>query len=296
MTNKTHTQHSVGAAVRKAAKQTGVGIEVKVSRKSTSVLVSAMYQWDCEKNHSVRLEEPIANWLRANVPADALATGYVLVETNNSEPQFDYFSYSTVVVWPTLDLFIKHGAINERWAREYLEERNLAHAHNGMYYDRGSYNWTQSELQNLGATEQQQTALALYAVADTRDAMPRDEFVARFEALGYMGQELFFTMYPTWSETLDDLLAAVEVLAGTPHTPAPVVEELDLVSFRQENPATVEDLPQTVRDYLGRLIHEPKKKYALAVALAYASYQEPPKETAPWADGVIVKVKRYMGR
>ena len=84
MATKQHTQHSVGAAVRKAAKQAGVGVTVKVSRKSTEVLVSAMYRWDCERNQSKELGERISDWLRANVPADALATGFVKVEINNS--------------------------------------------------------------------------------------------------------------------------------------------------------------------------------------------------------------------
>ena len=301
MTTKTHTQHSVGAAIKRAAKATGVGVNVKVSRKSTDVRVSAMYRWDCEKNQSRELGEPIANWLRANVPADALATGFVKVEVNNSEPMVDYFSYSSAVVWPTLDLYIKHGGINERWAKTYLESKGLAYATNGMTYDRGSYNWTQSELDSLGATDEQRTALAMYRIADTRDSMPRDEFVARFEALGHLAHELFFSMYPTWSESLDDLLVAVETLAGTSYGQEPAQEveeapEFDLLAFRQDNPATVEDLPQQVREYLDRLIHEPKKKYALAVALAYASYQEPPRESAAWADSVVVKVKRYMGR
>jgi hypothetical protein len=301
MATKQHTQHSVGAAVRKAAKQTGVGINVKVSRKSTEVLVSAMYRWDCEKNQSKELGERISDWLRANVPADALATGFVKVEVNNSEAMADYFSYTTAVVWPTLDLYIKHGSINTTWAQVYLEDKGLGYGTNGMTCDRGSYNWTQTELDSLGATDEQLTALAMYRVADTRDSMPRDEFVARFEALGHLAHELFFTMYPTWSESLDDLLVAVEALAGTSYGQEPVQEieeapEFDLLAFRQENPATVEDLPQSVREYLDRLIHEPKKKYALAVALAYASYQEPPKESAAWADSVVVKVKRYMGR
>jgi hypothetical protein len=301
MTTKIHTQHSVGAAIKKAAKLTGVGVNVKVSRKSTEVLVSAMYRWDCEKNQSRELGERISDWLRANVPADALATGFVNVEINNSEAMIDYFSYTTAVVWPTLDLYIKHGSINATWAKVYLEDKGLGSGTNGMTYDWGSYNWTQTELDSLGATDEQLTALAMYRVADTRDAMPRDEFVSRFEALGHLAHELFFTMYPTWSESLDDLLVAVEALAGTSYGQEPVQEieetpEFDLLAFRQENPATVEDLPQSVREYLDRLIHEPKKKYALAVALAYASYQEPPKESAAWADSVVVKVKRYMGR
>ena len=301
MTTKIHTQHSVGAAVRKAAKKAGVGINVKVSRKSTEVLVSAMYRYDCEKNQSKELGERISDWLRANVAADALATGFVKVEINNSEAMVDYFSYTTGVVWPTLDLYIKHGGINTTWAKVYLEDKGRGYGTNGMTYDRGSYNWTQTELDSLGATDEQLTALAMYRVADTRDSMPRDEFVSRFEALGDLARELFFTMYPTWSESLDDLLVAVEALAGTSYGQEPAQEieeapEFDLLAFRQENPATVEDLPQSVREYLDRLVHEPKKKYALAVALAYASYQEPPKESAAWADSVVVKVKRYMGR
>jgi hypothetical protein len=303
MATKQHTQHSVGAAVRKAAKQAGVGIEVKVSRKSTEVRVSAMYRWDCERNQSRELGERVSDWLRANVPADALATGFVKVEVDNSEAMVDYFSYTSAVVWPTLELFIKHGAINTTWAKVILDYKynGLGSGTNGMTYDRGSYNWTRTELDSLGATDEQETALAMYAVADTRDSMPRDEFVARFEALGHLAHELFFSMYPTWSESLDDLLVAVEALAGTSYGQEPVEEieeapEFDLLAFRQDNPATVEDLPQSVREYLDRLIHEPKKKYALAVALAYASYQEPPKESAAWADSVVVKVKRYMGR
>ena len=303
MTTKQHTQHSVGAAVRKAAKEAGVGINVKVSRKSTEVLVSAMYRWNCEKNQSKELGERISDWLRANVPADALATGFVKVEINDSEPQVDYFSYTNGVVWSTLELFIKHGAINETWARVILDYKynGLGSGTNGMTYDRGSYNWTWKELKSLGATDEQEIALAMYCVADTRDSMPRDEFVSRFEALGDLARELFFTMYPTWSESLDDLLVAVEALAGTSYGQEPVQEieeapEFDLLAFRQQNPATVEDLPQSVREYVDRLVHEPKKKYALAVALAYASYQEPPKESAAWADSVVVKVKRYMGR
>ena len=298
MKHKIITHHAAGAAVRAAAKRHGVGLAVRVPRKYQEVEVSPMYRWDAERAGLLEVQGRLSTWLRANVPAEMLATGFVKVEVNNSMIEVDYFSTSYVRVYPTLSQYIEYGMINGTWAKDLLNEHGLGYGSNGMTYDRGSYNWTQAELDELGATDTQKLGLAIYACADTAECMSRPDFVNRFEALTHSARELFFSMFLNWSQSLDELLITVETLAGTTYgqLETPETPEFDVVQFRVETPATEEDLPQSVREYLGRLIHEPKKRYALQVALAYASYQEPPAETAPWAAGVVVKVKRYMGR
>ena len=301
MKHKIITHTAAGAAVRAAAKRHGIGLTVKVPRKYQEVEVSRMYRWDAERAGLNELEGRLSTWLRANVPADVLATGFIKAEVNNSMIEVDYFSTSMVKVLPTLESSIESGLINGTWAKDVLKDKGLGYGSNGMTYDRGSYAWTEAELDDLGATENQKLGLAIYTCADTTESMSRSEFVNRFEALTHSALELFFTMFLNWSQSLDELLMTVETLAGTTYTEQETLEvqdepDFDLLAFRQETPATEDDLPQSVREYLGRLIHEPKKRYALQVALAYASYQEPPVETAPWAASVVVKVKRYMGR
>ena len=62
-----------------------------------------------------------------------------------------------------------------------------------------------------------------------------------------------------------------------------------------EPAASSAEMPGALVDYLGRLIHVPKKLYASRVYAALVAGEELPESNAVWADDVLKKVRRYAG-
>jgi len=106
------------------------------------------------------------------------------------------------------------------------------------------------------------------------------------------GRDLFAAMVPDWGSGVPALLDAVEALV--PQTPAvPALVPVEPVEELTEQLEPTAEVPQAISDYLGRLIHVPKKLYASRVYAALTAGEELPESDAAWADDVIKKVRRY---
>lgn len=294
MTTKTPTITGVKAKLKKAAAAANLHLELthRVKGYECGVKVDAGYTHEARRAGLLHISDSELNgslmdWIRSVLTYEELTTVCVLVELNNSEMQVDYFSTCWAQVAADWSSYVQGGRISGRWADEMLGgERD------GMTYDRGTHSFTCSEVESLAPSDAHALALAICINKGQRD--PRWTFITveRIARLGETGLALFQAMLSDWAESLDDLVDAVEAL--TPQdAPAPAPVELApvLVEPAQIEPVRVE--PAALVEYLGRLLHVPKKEYAVSVWAAVRDGAAVPEHSADWAADVVRKVRRY---
>lgn len=283
MTTKTPTIQGVRAKLKREAAAAGLHLELKHSLKGwrRGVQVDTGYASDARRANLKHFTEyhvgTIMDWLRSVLSYEELVTVPVLVIVNNSEMQIDYFSEDHMRVLPDWATFVQLGSISLGWANNLLGEE-----HNGWTYDRGTRAFTEAEVDALAPSDAHALALA-YLVTYERAASSCSTTVDRIANCNETGRALFQSMLSDWTGTVSELLDAVEAL---------VPQELPaLVEPAQAEPVRVE--PVALVDYLGRLLHAPKKEYAVSVWAAVRDGAAVPEHSADWAADVVRKVRRY---
>jgi hypothetical protein len=182
-------------------------------------------------------------------------------------------------VLPDWEAYIELGKISTGWAAAILGVDK-----HGSRYDHGTRNFTCREVAAMAPSEAHAWALAFFVthVQYCRNATAIDRFTTFNDA----GRNLFEVMLPDWGAGVEDLLDAVAALVPQEAPAAPVVEPEVPVERLTEQ-------PQALADYLGRLLHEPKRDFAQAVWFSLANGAPVPSHAAPWADDVIKRVRRY---
>jgi hypothetical protein len=290
MSARPTTIQGVRAKLKRAAADAGLYLELTHSLKGwrAGVHVDAGYPHEAHRAgllHVTSLADtgtPM-DWVRSVLTWDELDTVSVLVAVSNSEPMVDYFSEDQHRVLSHWDAYVDEGAVSYRWAAELLGEDGPP----GWTYDRGTYGFTESEVASLAPSDAHARALATCMQIAKRADGWNAETVHELASLSDTGISLFRSMWPDWAGTMDELLDAVgalvpdEVPAPAPVEPAPVLME------------PVRGEPDALVEYLGRLLHVPKKEYARAVWLAVRDGAPVPAHSADWAGDVVRKVRRY---
>jgi hypothetical protein len=232
----------------------------------------------------------IMDWVRSVLTREELLTISVFVEADNSMMEVDYFATDWARVLPDWDSFVDSGTIAHRWAKDLLGLENNSH----WVYDRGIHSFTCSEIASLCPSDSHATALAV-CVTGGRSLRLVPGLVNRLAGFDATGLALFQAMLPDWSESPLDLLYAVEALVPQ-EAPAPV--PVELVSQGADfdpapAPVAAGEMPPALRDYLGRLLHEPKRVLVLDIWGALQSGGELPVSVAPWAADVQARTLRY---
>jgi hypothetical protein len=283
------TIQGVRAKLKKAAAAEGLYVTLSHSLKGwrAGVHLDSGYPWEAERaglDHwtADRFPGTLMDWVRRVLTADELTQVSVLVTVSNSEPMVDYFSEDQHRVLPDWDSYVQSGAISYRWANGLLGVEV-----NGWTYDRGTFWFTEQEISSLCPSDAHALGLALCAAKGRRDDHWTADTVRRLAALDDTGRSLFQAMRLDWAGTLDELVDTVEVLVpGEVPAPAPV----------EPAPVEVEPVraaPDALVEYLGRLLHVPKKEYARAVWIAVRDGAPVPTHSADWAGDVVRKVRRY---
>ena len=221
----------------------------------------------------------LADWLREVLTVEELRTVSVEVEVDNNDYSTDYFHMYWSRVLPDWESYIELGKISTGWAAAILGVDK-----HGSRYDHGTRNFTCREVAAMAPSEAHALALAFFVtrVSNCRNATAID----RFTKLNDAGRNLFETMLPDWGAGVADLLDAVAALVPQEAPAAPVVEPEVPVERLTEQ-------PKPLADYLGRLLHEPKRDFAQAVWFSLANNTPVPSHEAPWADDVIKRVRKY---
>lgn len=300
---KTPTTHSVAATIKRAAAADGLGITTKRHQASGSVTVDTMWRQRTRDAGLTDFTGSLADWLRGVLTVVELRAVKVNVKVINSRPEIDYFNETHCRVYGSWQDYLESGDAGCRdWAYNYLDLENSKESH----YRDNSKHHTGLETIALAPSENAARALAVWCVA--RAAVPYrmnasaqdPDGVRLVTQLGRTGQDLMLSMVDGWELSALELAQAVAVLSGVsldgtpvqdPRTGARIVETpgpVELVA-----PAVFGEMPQAMSDYLGRLIHVPKKLYASRVYAALTAGEELPESDAVWADDVLKKVRRY---
>lgn len=289
------TLHSVQAHVKRAAKGQGWGF--KATRTCGTVLVETLYRNDAERLGLASYDGPTSSWLRSVLTEEELLTIEVCVVVNNSDPMTDYFSYPTRRVVANWGHLVACDNVSNAWAHNFVYGEG---SYDLERYGRGDLEFTSCEIKELAPSPDAARSLAVAELAFVHSGLMKlsgpakagnwAELVADRAAtrdlimsLDTAALELLLVMLPDWSLDIASLVNAVCVLIPqeTPQVPALVV------------PAVLGEMPQALADYLGRLIHVPKKLYADRVYQALITDQQLPESDAVWADDVLKKVRRY---
>jgi hypothetical protein len=300
MSTKTPTIQGVRAKLKREAAAAGLHLELSHSLKGwrQGVQVDTGYTQDARRANLKHFTEyhvgTIMDWLRSVLSYEELVTVPVRVVVNNSEMQVDYFAEDQMRVLPDWATFVELGSISHGWADDLLGEDRT-----GWGYDRGTRAFTADEVDALAPSDAHALALAVLVsrVPGTQHTISID----RFAALDETGRSLFLSMLADWSGTVPELLDAVEVLVPqelpAPVEPAPVPEEDGPVDLELlAGPLRIHSYlgaPAALTDYFARLLHEPKRAFAVAVWVAIDCDKELPQVAAPWAADVVRKVRRY---
>jgi hypothetical protein len=232
----------------------------------------------------------IMDWVRSVLTQEELTTVPVFVGVDNSVMEIDYFATDWARVFPDWDSFVVSGTIAHRWAKDLLGMEDSSH----WVYDRGIHRFTCSEVVSLCPSDSHATALAV-CVTGGRSLRPAPGLVNRLAGFDATGMSLFQAMLPDWGESPLDLLDAVEALVPQ-EAPAPIpVELVPQGADFDPTPAPVAagEMPQALQDYLGRLLHEPKRVLVLDIWGALQCGGELPVSVAPWAADVQARTLRY---
>jgi hypothetical protein len=284
------TIQGVRAKLKRAAADAGLFLELTHSLKGwrAGVHVDAGYPHEARRAGLLHVTDDEVNvsvmdWVRSVLTWDELDTVSVLVTVSNSEPMVDYFSEDQHRVLSHWDAYVDVGAVSLRWATDFLGEDSPT----GWTFDRGTYHFTESEVASLTPSHSHITALAICVLSGKRAGSWNAETVHSLASLSDTGLTLFRSMWPDWAGTLDELVDAVWALVPD-EAPAPAPVELAPV---QVEPVRGE--PDALVEYLGRLLHAPKKEYARAVWIAVRDGAPVPAHSADWAGDVVRKVRRY---
>lgn len=299
MSAKTPTIQGVRAKLKRAAADAGLYLELKHKNSGwrAGVHVDAGYPVEASRAgllHVTNLAgtSTIMDWVRSVLTFDELRTVRVLVTVSNSEPMVDYFSEDQYMVLPHWDDYVDEGAISYRWAAELLGEDGPP----GWTYDRGTYWFTESEVASLAPSDAHARALAICMRTAKGTAKRADgwnaETVEHLSGFSDVALSLFRSMWPDWAGTVDELLDAVGALVPD-ENPAPAPVELSPVLVEPELVEPVRAEPVALAEYLGRLLHAPKREYAVAVWVAVRDGVPVPEHSADWAADVVRKVRRY---
>jgi len=291
---KTPTVTSVKAAIKRAAAAEGLylGLTHSKGNEYHTGDVRVREGFACQARDAgltywrdLNRTGTLTDWLRSVLTVEELRTVSVNVEVDNSEMQVDYFSTGYERVLPDWGSYVKLGSISLGWAK------NLAGVDtHGWGYDRGTRHFTESEIKSLAPSDFHAWALAFFITygADIRTEIE----INRLANFNEAGRDLFAAMVPDWGSGVPALLDAVEALV--PQTPAvPALVPVEPVEELTEQLEPTAEVPQAISDYLGRLIHVPKKLYASRVYAALTAGEELPESDAAWADDVLKRVRRY---
>ena len=289
MSTKAPTIQGVRAKLKHAAADSGLYLKLTHQLKGwrAGVHVDSGFTVDARRAglahwSDATLDGTLMDWLRTVLTVEELTAVNVLVTVSNSEAMVDYFSEDQLQVHPDWLSYVDGGAVAHRWAEELLGGYS-----DGVTYDRGTHWFTCSEVASLCPSDSHALALALCVLEGRRGPCWTVDTVERLAALDATGLALFRAMITDWAGTFDDLLDAVEALVPQ-DAPAPAPVELAPVSVA---PVLVE--PAALVDYLGRLLHAPKKEYAVTVWAAVRDGVPVPEHSADWAADVVRKVRRY---
>jgi hypothetical protein len=284
---KTPTVTSVRAKVKRAAAAEGFYLKLVHSKarewREADLRVSEGFACNARDAgldtwRDLNRKQGLADWLRQVLTVEELRTVLVTVEVSNSDASTDYFDIVWKRVLPTWEDYVKLGSISTGWAADLLGVDKY-----GSRYDHGSRNFTRSEVAALAPSEAHALALALLA---TYKVSRNGTVIDQLTKLNDAGRSLFEAMLPDWGADVSDLLDAVAALVPQEAPAAPVLVAAEPVERLTEQ-------PQPLADYLGRLLHEPKRDFAQAVWFSLANGAPVPSHEAPWADDVIKKVRRY---
>lgn len=304
MTTKTPTLHSVQAHIKRAAKAQGLG--VKATRTCGTVLVESLYHNDAERLGLTRYEGQVSSWLRSVLSEEELLQVEVCIVVNNSDPMTDYFHYPSRRVNANWAHLVAVHDVSNAWANNFIYGE-------GSYelerYAHGDLAYTVHEVEELAPSAHAARALAVAHLSYLHQSslclsgparpgnwaeliVDRDATRGRIMALDSVALELLLGMLSEWTLSAADLVDAVEVLVPQ-EAPAPAPVELApvLVEPAQVEPVRVE--PAALVEYLGRLLHAPKKEYAVTVWAAVRDGAAVPEHSADWAADVVRKVRRY---
>jgi hypothetical protein len=292
---KTPTVTSVRAKVKRAAAAEGFYLKLVHSKateyREAYLHVSAGFSCNARDAgldtwRDLNRKQTLTDWLRSVLTVEELRTVSVQVEVDNSEIQIDYFSKDYERVLPDWGSYVNLGTISISWAEDLIGAED-----NYGSYDRGTRGFTKSEVASLAPSDAHAWALAFFVThkADTRTETMIDKFVNLNEA----ARNLFEAMLQDWKEGTANLLDAVEALVPQEAPAAPVLVAAKPVERLTEQPEPATEIPQAFSDYLGRLIHVPKKLYASRVYAALTAGEELPESEAAWADDVLKRVRRY---
>lgn len=299
------TAAGVRSKISRAAKSAGLYLDLSHSNKSGTVKVDTWYPNSVRRDgdklaglahfSELNFNGTLSDWLRANLSHEELLSVVVNVLVSNSEISVDYFSEAHHRVLPDWDSFLLLGATRGRWSQRLLGVSTDDDG--GRYYDRGSSAFVTCEVSSLAPSPAAMRALALLHhaqhVAPFRSPLEASSIdaaaVSRVELLSPVAQDLLISMADGWEGTLDDLVSAVEALV--PAEPALVELAPVLVEPAQVEP--VRDEPAALVEYLGRLLHAPKREYAVRVWVAVRDGVPVPEHAAEWAADVVRKVRRY---
>ena len=294
---KTPTVTSVKAAIKRAATAEGLYLGLTHSKGGAyhTADVRVREGFACEARDAgltywrdFKFTGTLTDWLRSVLTVEELRTVSVNVEVDNSEMQVDYFSTDYARVLPDWGSYVTLGDVSLGWAKNLVGVDTP-----GWGYDRGTRHFTESEIKSLAPSDSHAWALAFFIThgADTRT----ESVINRFANFNQAGRDLFQAMLSDWGAGVSALLDAVEALVPqTPVLPARVLVEAPVPQTPAlVVPAVLGEMPQALVDYLGRLIHVPKKLYASRVYAALTAGEELPESDAVWADDVLKKVRRY---
>lgn len=284
---KTPTVTSVRAKIKRAAAAEGFYLKLVHSKgrewRDSDLRVGEGYASQARDAglktwRDLDRKQGLADWLREVLTAEELRTVLVTVEVSNSDPMTDYFDIRWERVLPDWESYVRFGSVSTGWAKDLLGVDEF-----GSMYDRGTRRFTRSEVAALAPSEAHAWALAFLI---THGVSQNSTVIEQLTKLNDAGRSLFEVMLPNWNGGVLYLLEAVAALIPQEAPVALVVEPEVPVQRLTEQ-------PQALADYLGRLIHVPKKLYASRVYAALIAGEELPESDAVWADDVLKRVRRY---
>jgi hypothetical protein len=305
MKHTTPTTHSVAAKIKRAAAAERLGLKTKRRDNSGSVTVDIMFGYATRDSELINFTGSLSDWLRKVLTVEELRAVKVNVNVNNSDPMTDYFNSTTERIHGNWEDYLENEKPGLSWAWELLDQEDNGRGR----YREGTTRHDTHEVAALAPSEDAARALAIWTVADhecgfkvTWQNSVNPEGVRLITKLGRTGQDLMLSMLDGWELSALELAQAVAALSGVSLDGTPV-EDLCSGAPVMETPApqmpalvvpvVLGEMPQALADYLGRLIHVPKKLYASRVYAALTAGEELPESDAVWADDVLKRVRRY---
>lgn len=282
--------------MKRAAKAAGLGFDATLHHATFTVTVKPLYNCDAERLGLTGYVGSTTTWLRSVLTEDELLQVKVGVVVDNSDPMVDYFSTSFHRVAANWEHYVSLGDVSNTWANDFIYG-------DGSYelerYSRGELAYTAHEVEELAPSAHAARALAVAHLSYLHQSSLRlsgparpgnwAELIAdreatrgRIMALDSVALELLLGMLQGWELSAGELVDAVEILIPQ-----------EAISEPAAAPVAAGEMPQALQDYLGRLLHEPKRVLVLDIWGALQCGGELPVNIAPWAADVQAKALRY---